>query len=206
MNVAEIKEPRIDVHTNDNIIKIINKTLSFNSRIAEKLKENQAMILSINNSYMSKISILQEELVLTHGDLDQLNVIWDKTHNPFLIDWESVKKMNRTRDIVRTSLNWSGLGQKNFSLFTYLQMLYAYKKLGGNLNKEHVEAALYSIFGNMINWIIYNIELLSLKQTKTSQEVEILEIDWTLTSMKSLKAKFNVLMNKTIESANSKKY
>jgi len=106
LSVPEIKAPHVDIHTGDRIVEAIDRALSFKCPCAKALKENQNLILSMNESYLSVIPLLLEDTVVTHGDLDQLNILWDKADQPIIIDWESVRKLNPTREIVRASLGW----------------------------------------------------------------------------------------------------
>lgn len=158
MGVPEIGMPRFDIHSNDSIVNAIERAVSCKRPFAKALKEKQNLLLTLNESYLAVIPILKEHSVVTHGDLDQLNIIWSKTDLSALIDWESAKKMNPTYEIVRTSLRFSGGGADNFSLAIYTDMLHTYERHGGLLNKNHIEAALHALFGGTINWILYNIE------------------------------------------------
>lgn len=116
ISVPEIAGPHFDMHTNDKIVEAIDSALSCQCSFSKNLKENQNLILSVNDSYLAVIQLLKEDVVVTHGDVDQLNVLWDKKDRPILIDWESVRKINPTREIVRTSLGWAGIGNEKFSL------------------------------------------------------------------------------------------
>ena len=122
--------------------------------IAKILQDNINLILSANKRHLNSIPILKEQSVITHGDINQLNIIWDKSDQPILIDWESVRKLNPTREIVRACLAWSGLGTENFSLSTYNKMLKTYIKSGGVLNHSHITAGLFSGFGSMVFWML----------------------------------------------------
>jgi len=154
MSVPEIKEPHVDIHTRDRILAAIDKAVSFKHPFARPLKDNQNLILSLSEDYMAIVPLLLEDTVVIHGDLDQLNILWDKTDNPILIDWESARKLNPTREIVRASLGWSGAGTENFSLQTYTNMLHAYIKSGGTLKTNHMKSAFYSSVGSMVNWML----------------------------------------------------
>lgn len=159
MIVPDVGPPRFDIHTKERIVSAIGKAVSLKISVAKILQDNQDIILSINDSYIDAIAPLKEDTVISHGDLDQLNVLWDKAENPILIDWESVRRLNPTREIVRTSLGWSGIGTENFSREIYAEMLSTYHKAGGILNVKHISPSLYAVFGSMINWLLYNIEL-----------------------------------------------
>jgi len=201
MYVPEIKAPHVDTHTNGSIVEAIDKTASFQCPFSKRLKENQRLILSMNDQYLAIAPLLLEDTIVTHGDLDQLNALWNKANRPILIDWESVRKMNRTREIVRASLNWSGLGSEDFSLPIYDHMLRTYRKSGGMLNVHHINAALYSLVGSMVNWLLYNIKLACINDISSAQDITIDEINWALMTMMRFKAKFHDLLKISAENA-----
>jgi len=182
LSVPEIKAPRFDIHSNESIIEAIDRAVAFNCPFAKILKENQSLILTVNDSYLAVIPVLSENTVVTHGDLDQNNILWDKAGQPILIDWESAKKMNPTREIVRTSLSWGG-----DSLSIYTLMLRTYIKSGGILNKNLIDAALHAVFGSMVNWMLFNIEIVCTSDIKEKQDAGIEEIKQVLAAMVKLK-------------------
>ncbi|MBX3708737.1 MAG: phosphotransferase [Gammaproteobacteria bacterium] len=87
-------------------------------------------VQSIYDHYLAAVPLLLEDTIVSHGDLDQLNVLWDTAGQPILIDWESVRKINPTREIIPTSLSWSGMGISeslaDSSLSIYTHMLSTY--------------------------------------------------------------------------------
>lgn len=184
--VPEIADPRVDIHTNESIIKAIARAASCRCSFAKMLIENQQHILSLNNAYQNIIPLLLEDTLVTHGDLDQLNILWDKNDQPILIDWESARKLNPTREIVRASLDWSGISTEYFSSI-YISMLETYIKSGGSLNINHVNAALHSLFGSTINWMLYNIELACTSVVQEERDTAAKEINGALNSMMRLK-------------------
>jgi aminoglycoside phosphotransferase (APT) family kinase protein len=187
MSVPEIEAPHVDQHTRDSIVEAVDSERLFKYPVAQMLKENQSLILSLNEGYLAVIPLLLEQTVVTHGDLDQLNILWDKADQPILIDWESVRKLNPTREIVRASLGWSGIGTENFSLPIYAHMLRTYLKSGGMLNISHVNAALYSLVGSMVNWMLYNIKLVCTSDLQEEKDTAIAEVHWAVMTMIRLK-------------------
>ena len=195
MDVPDIAPPRFDIHTNESIVNAIDKAVVFKSPCATILRENENLLLSVNDSYRLIIPLLKEYTVVTHGDLDQLNVLWDKSLQPFLIDWESARKMNPTREIIRTSLDWSGIGTENFSLPNYVLMLQAYINSGGILDLNLVNAALNATFGSGINWMLYNIDLACTSEILEERNTAIEEINWVLMVTNRLKQLIPELLN-----------
>lgn len=196
--VPEMGEPRFDIHTNDKIVSEINKATIYNFPFAKKLKDMEGVFLSINDSYQSVIPILKERTVVTHGDMDQNNVLWDSAGQPILIDWEAIKKMNPTRELLRTCFAWSGIINEDSSLSIYTKMIETYVKSGGFYNKSHVEASLYAAFGNSINWLLYNIDIACESKLLQERENSAREISTIIDSIPRYKELMPILLQVNI--------
>jgi thiamine kinase-like enzyme len=193
LDVPEI-EPKLDIHTNEEIISTLDK--AFTQKLASALlKKNQKMILDMNDRYLSAVPILKEKIVVTHGDVFPHNVIWQNTDQPFLIDWEAVKKWNPTREAIRTCAAWGGVGNEPLFLSLFELMLNTYIKFGGLLEKNHVEAALNGIYGSIINWLLYNINLVCSGNSQDRKNAAINEINNSLATGEKLTKLYPVLLN-----------
>lgn len=198
--LPEVGEPRFDLCSNDQIIEVIDKSISLNYPFASILKENKHLILSVNDRYKASIPVLKENAVVTHGDLDPLNVLWDKKGNFYLIDWESARRLNATRDIVRTSLSWSScFSTEILALKNYSDMLSMYIKLGGIFNINDLDAALHSTFGSQIYWLLYNIDLYCSSTINDDNHPAVSEINSVLTSMNKFDGKIPKLLKLSLE-------
>lgn len=191
LTMPVIGSPRFDILNNESIVDAIEKAVSLKFPFAKNLKEKQKILLTLNENYQKVIPTLKEHSVVTHCDLDQLNVIWDKKGEPFLLDWESAKKMNPTYEIVRTSLRFRGVGTDHFSLALYTNILRTYEKYGGLLNKNHIEAALQALSSGTINWLLYNIEIactseVSEEKNKACKEIEEIIMPMNITRSQAL--------------------
>ena len=60
--------------------------------------------------------------VVSHGDLDQKNVLWQDDETPYLIDWESAGLVNPVLEVIGAALSWSGqtIGPPEQAVFTAL--------------------------------------------------------------------------------------
>ncbi len=114
-------------------------------------KELPDIIQAANKAYVEAIPILKQHLVISHGDLDPKNVLWDVHDNPILIDWESARLINPTYEIINTSLDFSNNNQGLF-----IHMIEEYKKSGSIL--KDIETAFAGALGNWINWLSFNIK------------------------------------------------
>lgn len=158
LHIDEMVDTEFDVHPNEQIINLINQSISCECAFADHLKENQKRVIDINNAYHLAISVLKEHSVIGHGDLDQKNVLWDENNNPLLIDWESARKLNPTYEIINAALDWSGITSETFNEHLFIKMIQSYKSAGGKIDQKHVHAAFYGVLGNWLNWMVYNIE------------------------------------------------
>lgn len=139
------------------------------------------------DNYLDAVPFLLEDTIITHGDIDQLNVLWDKSEQAILVDWESARKMNPTREIIRASMCWSGIGTNESSLPIYSHMLRTYIESGRRLNINHVNAALYSVVGSAVNWILFNIKLGCTNDIPKENNTATEEINSSVMSIKKAK-------------------
>ncbi len=178
LDEPEITEPKISVYTNEKLIKIIKKAHRFDCPFAVDLKKNQENILAANEAYQLVIPLQNIEAIVTHGDLDQKNVLWDKDNNPVLIDWESACKVNPTYDFINTAFYWSGI-TTDFNQALFLKMIETYKKAGGVINIDHALIACYGPY-SWIDWLVFNIERACVSRKSENQRIGIQEVNQTL--------------------------
>jgi thiamine kinase-like enzyme len=157
LDVPEIAGPYLNLHTNDKITELASNSMKLNCSFAQNLNENLEDIVVINDTYKKFIPTLKKHYVVSHGDLDQKNVLWDRFNNPNLIDWECAGRLNPTQEIINTSLDWSGI-ETIFDKEIFAKMINAYQREGGIINEGSLEASFYGSLGNWINWMVYNIE------------------------------------------------
>ena len=74
-SMPHIKPQRFDIHTPATINAAIHNAIQNNYLFAQTLKDHQDTLINVNEQYQAIIPTLREEAVITHGDIDQLNVI-----------------------------------------------------------------------------------------------------------------------------------
>lgn len=162
LDVPEISGANFDHHSKEFILDLLGPN-DFSDEL-----------VVINNNYIKYTSMLEQNLVVCHGDLDQKNILWDTQDQPILIDWESARKSYPTFDIVQESLNWSGITTDNFSPDLFFCMIRTYERAGGQINPNHWSAAIYAVMGGWINWLVYNLQrkerVLGVEQAKLALE------------------------------------
>ena len=157
LDVPKIGETEYAIHDDIKIINLIKKSIDLQCSFANILKQHENDILISNADYHQAIHLLKRQCVISHGDLDQKNVLWDSNNEPILIDWESARKLNPTYEIVNTSLDWSGI-TSHFDKSLYIKMIQSYQNAGGIIDEPSYKASFYGCLGNWINWLVYNIE------------------------------------------------
>ena len=186
LNVPEILSPQFDVHSNEHLVALVKKANEYQCPFYELLNNNLSTLLEANTIYHQAIEILKKHFVVSHGDLDQKNVLWDEENNPLLIDWESARKLNPTYEIVNAGLDWSGITSE-FNQNLFKKMIEAYQHAGGIIDNVSFEASFYGVLGNWINWLVYNIE----RSCGTSEQrvlsiEQVLQVLPTITRLKAM--------------------
>ena len=151
-----LSEPQFDLHPEDRIIELVYGAEECNLQIAQALKEELPTFLAIAEAQKEAVWILAKHVVISHGDLNQKNVLWDAGGNPSLIDWESARKLSPTYEIVNEALDWSGItSQLDHGLFE--KIILAYKQAGGVIEYDSIQASFDCILGDWVNWLMYNV-------------------------------------------------
>ena len=83
LTIPGITQPEYDTHINEDLKKLIHKSVVENVPYAQQLSHQQSLIMAINDRYSAINSSLNTSLVITHGDLDQKNVLWNEPPQPY---------------------------------------------------------------------------------------------------------------------------
>lgn len=179
LKVDELKDPEFDVHDDATIIDLVALAKTQRLPFALALETNLNTLLDINHKYHKAVIPLKKHTVVSHGDLDQKNVLWDNADDPILIDWESARKLSPTYEIVNAALDWSGI-LSNFNKSLFSKMLMAYNDAGGNIEGDIIEAGLYGVLGNWINWMVYNIKRAATSEDPEQKQIGIEQVNIVL--------------------------
>ncbi|MBS0290308.1 MAG: phosphotransferase [Proteobacteria bacterium] len=199
LNFSEIESPEFDIHSDKKIVRLINGSIACHCTFASSLKENQDRIIHINHSYQSAISLIKDHVVISHGDLDQKNVLWDQNDTPILIDWESARKLNPTYEIVNSALDWSGITTENFNKILFVKMINAYQIAGGIIDKKHLQAAFFGVLGNWLNWMVYNISRACNSSDSEQQKIGTEQVEQVIPTIIRLKSLIPSLIAQIME-------
>jgi thiamine kinase-like enzyme len=186
----EIKIVTYDVHTDDEIINLIEHSIALSLPFSQALKTARSVLLNVNKQYQQAIPSLTRCSVVTHSDVDQKNVLWDANCNPILIDWESVRLLNPTYELFIAALDWSGITTGVFNVEVFDAMLTAYQDAGGVVDRTMVNMHFCGIPGHCISWLVYNIRRsLNTNNVYEEQTLAIEQVNQTLNMILYLDSK-----------------
>ena len=154
--IPNLQEPQLEVHPEEKIFDLVHRASEAGLAIARPLREQLPAFLNIVDCHQRAIQILQQHTVISHGDLDQKNVLWDVQGRPFLIDWECARKLNPTFEIMLEALDWSGIASR-FNPELFGKILSAYEAAGGVVEPAAIEASFHGILGDWLTWLMYNV-------------------------------------------------
>lgn len=95
--------------------------------------------------------------VVSHGDLDQKNVLWSDSQTPWLIDWESAGFVQPAMEAVGAALDWCGQAAGQFHAIAFEAFLEGYRE-ARKLTTQEVECGLQAYCGNWCGWLKFNIQ------------------------------------------------
>lgn len=105
-------------------------------------------------------SDLRPTWVISHGDLDQKNVLWDwdKDESPHLIDWESAGYVQPAIEAVCAALDWSGQVVGRLDVAAFNAFLEGYRSAAPALTPHEIGCGLRAYSGNWCGWLQFNLQ------------------------------------------------
>lgn len=100
--------------------------------------------------------MLGENIVISHGDLDSKNMLWNKD-SPILIDWEASGYINPMKNLCKTAIYWSGSKEGNLDKDKFIAFLWGYKKKCGTLEADW-KIVLDNGYLGMLGWLKYSLK------------------------------------------------
>jgi Ser/Thr protein kinase RdoA (MazF antagonist) len=192
MHSADLEVPGVEselgeLSGEDDVAGMINIATKSSLKIASLLSEQRSLLMRIARQYHKALPLLERRQIVSHGDLDQKNVLWDSDDNPVIIDWESAHKINPTHEVISVALEWSGI-TADFDQTLYSRFVAAYTSAGGTITRNLLEAALHCVLGKWLDWLMYNIgRLVNLEDPKLRALGEE-QVEYTLPVMMKLDA------------------
>lgn len=173
-------------HWRDCIIKYQN--------IAGKNNPDVSTITQWNMNAEDILSKLQSKLVVSHGDIDQKNVIWKDEQDPSIIDWEGVSKINPELEIVDAALNWGGLVSGEVDQGCIKSVIDGYKSKGGYFTLD-ISDILNGCRLKWLAWLEFNLRRACSYPKKSSEhQLAVMQIDGTLRTLYYISQNFDDLV------------
>jgi Ser/Thr protein kinase RdoA (MazF antagonist) len=115
------------------------------------------VLIGMSVEYERVSKQLQEELVISHRDMDQKNVLWPDSKSPAIIDWESAGLTNPAQELFDTALNWSGYAIDDPGLESFKSLIKGYRVVY-KAPQTSGFMAFMGCLGNWMEWLEFNIE------------------------------------------------
>lgn len=166
INVPELRDVPAFPVTAERVIDLVQLAKQRNVRYNDILAERLDDLLRIVELHAPALALLEGHQVISHGDLDHKNILWDESGDPLLIDWESARRLNPTYELLLEALDWGGI-TANFDARPFTTILRAYVDAGGLIVEDMIPAASDAIQGAWVSWLLYNVgRAVGLKDTR----------------------------------------
>ena len=156
INVPELQDVPAFPVTAERVTDLVRLARQRNVRYSAILEDRLEDILRIVALHAPALERLKGHQVISHGDLDHKNILWDEAGEPILIDWESARHLNPTYELLLEALDWGGI-TANFDARPFTTILRAYVDAGGVLVEDMIPAASDAIQGAWVSWLLYNV-------------------------------------------------
>lgn len=161
---------------------ILRQALRCNVRHAALLADYQPAFSVILDRHGASAGRLSHNLVVSHGDLDHKNVLWDAGGAPRLIDWESARRLHPTYELLLEALEWSGITHQ-FDPARCLGMLAAYREAGGGIDVDAFGPAMDSILADWLSWLLYNLGRAADVEDAGQRALGVAQVELTLPTL-----------------------
>ena len=156
IQVPELGDVPVFPVTAERVIELVQLARQRNVRYSDILEDRLDDILRIVALHAPALERLEQHQVISHGDLDHKNILWDEAQKPLLIDWESARRLNPTYELLLEALDWGGI-TAHFDARPFTTILRAYVDAGGLIAEEMIPAASDAIQGAWVSWLLYNV-------------------------------------------------
>lgn len=154
--ISEHRDAQYDIQPEDKLRALVEQSIDQKVHKARELSEQLPSLFAIVANNKLAVPVLAQHRVISHGDMDHKNVLWDTAGKALVIDWESARKLNPTHEIILEALEWSGVTAE-FDVTLFKNMLDAYSEAGGVLEPASLEPSFHCVLGDWLNWLMYNL-------------------------------------------------
>ncbi|SEN97653.1 phosphotransferase [Paenibacillus sp. OV219] len=127
-----------------------------NSVWVDLLRDNMDQLYEWHIQANHAAEMLISNMVISHGDLDSKNVMWNQDR-PIIIDWEASGYINPMQNVVETAVYWSEDKAGDIDKERFIAFIRSYKVRCGTLHANW-KAVLDNGFLGKIGWLEYNLK------------------------------------------------
>ena len=193
MHSADIVAPHprpllLPVEPDEQVINLVEAAAQNELDNAARLQALLPDFLQIREAQQAATPVLEQHKVISHGDLDQKNVLWDSQGKPLVIDWESAGLINPSYEILLEALDWGGI-TSSFNLGIFEQIIAHYQQCGGSLRGDFIAPAFDAILGEWLDWLMYNLGRIVYLEDRKQRDLGSEQLEPTLTTIIGLREK-----------------
>ena len=174
--------------------KYCNLAEKHNKVYTNLLKENIDLLYKLNEKSIKALEYANENLIISHTDLDRKNVMWQE-YNPFIIDWEASGYINPTIELIQVAWYWSGGDVENIDYNKFRILIKSYKKYYKSNIDKNVYNLVYADNYGGLGWLNYNLKRsLCIENNYEQDEIELAENE-VIQSINEVKYNYSQLDN-----------
>jgi thiamine kinase-like enzyme len=182
IRVPELRDVPALPLTAERVIDLVQLARQRNVRESQLLEARLDDLLEAVELQAPALSVLQQDQVVSHGDLDHKNVLWDESGEPWLIDWESARRLNPTYELLLEALDWGGI-TAHFETGPFVTFLEAYLDAGGRIVADEIPAVADAIQGAWVEWLLFNVSRAVGLHDAHQRAVGLLQVDLSVSTL-----------------------
>ena len=156
----------------NNYLKLAKKE---NKKYINILEQNIDLLYELNKKSNKAIIYANDNLIISHTDLDRKNVMWQE-YKPFIIDWEASGYINPTIELILVAWYWSGGDIENLDYRKFEIVVNNYKKYSTREIDKNIEKLVYADIYGGLEWLDYNFKRsLCIENSYKQDEIELAE-------------------------------
>lgn len=182
IRVPELRDVPALPLTAERVTDLVHLARQRNVRESQLLEARLDDLLEAVELQAPALALLQQDQVISHGDLDHKNVLWDQRGEPLLIDWESARRLNPTYELLLEALDWGGI-TAHFETAPFVTFLEAYLDAGGIIVAAEVPAVADAIQGTWVEWLLFNVGRAVGLHDEHQRAVGLLQVDLSVSTL-----------------------
>lgn len=162
---------------------LLKRAIAAEDSLADLLKAKKDKLAQWMEQAISAVADLQDNLLLSHGDLDQQNVVWSTNSNPSIIDWEMTGLQNPAVELINLCLDWSGFPNETPSKEAFLACYQGYQNSNqGRTRLNDLDTTFNGEVGYFLRWLSFSLRR-TFDTSDTEKEIGAAESERALRSL-----------------------